>query len=84
MRREVTMSLAIVAAFMMGNAAAAPMTGRSEGVTGHVPLNQPNLTGTGATVPLHGVSKGDGVTPFDRIIEQKDDELTRGICANCW
>ncbi len=46
-------------------------------------LRKDYLTSTGQTVPHPGASQGAGVTPLDRGIQQRDNQLIKSICGNC-
>ena len=46
-------------------------------------LRQNYLTSTGETVPRPGASQGAGVTPLDRGVQQRDNQVTKSICRNC-
>ncbi len=72
-----------VAALGAAAQAQSPSTppGREQGAA--TLLNKDYLTSTGATVPHPGAPQGTGVTPLDRGIQQRDNQVEKGICSNC-
>jgi hypothetical protein len=46
-------------------------------------LNESHITGTGETVPNPGASQGAGVTPLDKGVFHRDEQIENSICRGC-
>jgi hypothetical protein len=81
--------LSLLLATAAGTFAVQAQSGSSDGGAPGTPpkarelLNKKYLTPTGETVAHPGESQGGPTTDLDRRIEQENDKLDQGICANC-